>query len=265
MSENNMEMMNKCPGCGRHCDLSAPSCPRGEAYARGERPEESGHNHEHDREQGWRERRGHGEEREDRSHREHGEAFGHHGGHEHPEEHVFRGDKGPHKGHHRPLNEEEYQRLDTDGKLNAQMHLLHHMSRFGVESRGGQGRILRILAEEGSMTQRTLTEKLGIQPGSASEVIGKLERAGFIERRESEEDRRTADVSLTEAGKANFGGISDSGEMWFLPHSNAETAEQNLAFSLVDLAFAESEIKPYKKGKKSDHIGTYLELSFLCT
>ena len=200
MSEDNIEMMSKCPGCGRHCDLSAPSCPRGEAYARGERPEESGHNHEHDREQGWRERRGHGEEREDRSHREHGEAFGHHGGHEHPEEHVFRGDKGPHKGHHRPLNEEEYQRLDTDGKLNAQMHLLHHMSRFGVESRGGQGRILRILAEEGSMTQRTLTEKLGIQPGSASEVIGKLERAGFIERRESEEDRRTADVSLTEAG-----------------------------------------------------------------
>ena len=65
----------------------------------------------------------------------------------------------------------------------------------------GQGRVLHILSEDGPMTQRELTEKLGIQPGSASEVIGKLERAGLVARTPSEADRRTADVRLTEAGK----------------------------------------------------------------
>lgn len=41
----------------------------------------------------------------------------------------------------------------------------------------------------------------GIQPGSASEVIGKLEASGLIERVPSESDRRTADIRLTEAGE----------------------------------------------------------------
>ena len=52
------------------------------------------------------------------------------------------------------------------------------------------------------MTQRELTERLGIRPGSASELVGKLERAGLITRTPSETDRRTADIALTEAGAA---------------------------------------------------------------
>lgn len=77
-----------------------------------------------------------------------------------------------------------------------------HASRFHFDGKGGQGRVLRILSEAGSMTQRELTERLGIQPGSASEVIGKLEKAGLIQRTTSVADRRTADILLTEAGKA---------------------------------------------------------------
>lgn len=95
--------------------------------------------------------------------------------------------------------------MDTDGKLGTLLHELHYMSRFGMESRGGQGRILKLLSEEGDMTQRALTEKLGIQPGSASEVIGKLERAGFVTRSENAEDRRTVDVRMTEAGREQLG------------------------------------------------------------
>ena len=57
-----------------------------------------------------------------------------------------------------------------------------------------------MLQEAGSMTQRELTERMGIQPGSASEVIGKLESAGLIVRTPSQTDRRTADVQLTEEG-----------------------------------------------------------------
>ena len=51
------------------------------------------------------------------------------------------------------------------------------------------------------MTQRELTSRLRIQPGSASEVLGKLEAAGLITRAQSESDKRTTDVTLTPAGR----------------------------------------------------------------
>lgn len=70
------------------------------------------------------------------------------------------------------------------------------------EGRGSQRRILILLRESGSTTQRALTERLGIQPGSASEVIGKLEAAGLIRRTPSTADRRTSDICLTETGAA---------------------------------------------------------------
>lgn len=70
------------------------------------------------------------------------------------------------------------------------------------EGKGSQKRILIILRESGGMTQRALTELLGIQPGSASEVISKLEGTGLIWRRPSMADRRTMDIGLTETGMA---------------------------------------------------------------
>lgn len=79
--------------------------------------------------------------------------------------------------------------------LNRIMHLLY-------EGKTSQKRILILLLKMGSMTQRELTERLDIQPGSASEVLTKLEHAGLIRRSVSEEDRRTADISLTENGRA---------------------------------------------------------------
>ncbi|MBO6039902.1 MAG: hypothetical protein J6P58_01705, partial [Oscillospiraceae bacterium] len=60
----------KCPGCGRGCDLCAPSCPRGEAYARGESPEAGEHGHD----RGQRPGRPDGTAHDGRAH---------HGGHPH--------------------------------------------------------------------------------------------------------------------------------------------------------------------------------------
>lgn len=51
------------------------------------------------------------------------------------------------------------------------------------------------------MTQKALTEHLHIQPGSASEVLAKLEKSGLITRTPNQEDRRTTMVVLTEAGE----------------------------------------------------------------
>ena len=51
------------------------------------------------------------------------------------------------------------------------------------------------------MSQRVLQELLHIQPGSMSEIAGKLEAGGLIIRERSEEDKRRVTVSITEKGK----------------------------------------------------------------
>lgn len=48
MNINDNNINNTCPGCGRHCDLSAPHCPTGREYAEtGKLPENGGHHHHH--------------------------------------------------------------------------------------------------------------------------------------------------------------------------------------------------------------------------
>lgn len=91
---------------------------------------------------------------------------------------------------------------DANSRLIIYLRDLSHVMRFLYEGRGSQKRILIVLEEAGGrLTQRELTRRLGIQPGSASEVIAKLEHAGYIRRTPSKADRRTADIELTEAGK----------------------------------------------------------------
>ena len=178
-----MNETNLCPCCGRHCDLSEPHCDRGREYLRtGVIPERKpGHEH-------------HGEHGPHGEHGGHGE-HGRHGGHEGHEDHDGH-------EHHRPLRRpDNYAVSDIQNKLVINLRDPGHTLRSLFEGRGSQRRILIILQETGSITQRELTEKLGIQPGSASEVIGKLDAAGLIRRVPSETDRRTMDIQLTEKGR----------------------------------------------------------------
>ena len=94
-----------------------------------------------------------------------------------------------------------YQSTDTNDKLIINLRDLGHIMRFLYEGKASQKRILIILNELKTITQRDLTEHLGIQPGSASEILSKLESAGLIIRTQNETDRRTTDVSLTDTGR----------------------------------------------------------------
>lgn len=116
------------------------------------------------------------------------------------------GAHGPHDRGFRPprgklTDSPRYIRENVNGKLLAMIRVLGHAG-HRMDGKGGQNRVLSVLKDGGEMTQRELTEQLGIQPGSASEIIGKLEAAGYLIRTPSPADRRTADVSLTEAGAA---------------------------------------------------------------
>lgn len=94
-----------------------------------------------------------------------------------------------------------YQSSDINDKLIINLRDLSHIMRSLYEGKGSQKQVLIVLGKTGAITQRALTERLGIQPGSASEVISKLESAGLILRTPSQSDRRTADIVLTDEGK----------------------------------------------------------------
>ena len=96
----------------------------------------------------------------------------------------------------------DYEQLGENDKIICNFREIGHTIRRISEGKGSQKRVLIVLRRTGTITQSELTERLGIQPGSASEVLGKLEAAGLILRTPSESDRRTTDVSLTKEGKA---------------------------------------------------------------
>lgn len=94
-----------------------------------------------------------------------------------------------------------YHAADMNDKLIINLRDLGHMMGLLYEGKASQKRILIILNESETITQRELTERLGIKPGSASEILSKLESAGLIIRTRNEADRRTTDVCLTDSGR----------------------------------------------------------------
>lgn len=165
-----------CPGCGKHCELTAPQCATGEAFAKtGVLPLDKGHcKHKHHH---------HGEFG--------GEGCGH--GHHHEGGHECRrGGAVDGDAQAEPLTMEE--------RLINNLHRLAHALRHGAESRGGQGRILLLLRKSGGLSQHELMELVDVRSGSLSEVLGKLEENGYILRMQNEVDRRRVDIALTDAG-----------------------------------------------------------------
>lgn len=65
---------------------------------------------------------------------------------------------------------------------------------------GGQYHCILCLFYHGSMKQSRLAELMNVRSTSLSELLGKLEAKGLIEREPSPRDKRTFQVSLTSAG-----------------------------------------------------------------
>lgn len=74
------------------------------------------------------------------------------------------------------------------------------LDQLGLGSR--QGAILKILLGNDGITQRELTKRLQITSSSMGELLGKLEKGAYVERCANAADKRTADVHLTEKGRA---------------------------------------------------------------
>lgn len=75
----------------------------------------------------------------------------------------------------------------------------------------GQALILSILMGREALSQRELQQMLGIQPGSLSELLSKLEVKGYLTR-EKAEDKRGNLLRITDAGRAAIPGAADMPE-----------------------------------------------------
>ena len=188
------------------CDHSGKDCRRGpenegQGSGRRGRGKERGFEgrgpHGHGDGRGFEDRgpHDHGDGRgfEDRGPHGHGgeRGFEDHGPHGHGDGRGFE-DRGPHGHGERPALEDDSLR----SLLIRAAQSMHH-PRAGAS----QELVLRILDREGSPDQQSLLRELRVRPGSLSELLGKLEQKGLIERERSESDRRRVIVRLTESGR----------------------------------------------------------------
>lgn len=75
-------------------------------------------------------------------------------------------------------------------------HHLHANGKFH-----GQSRLLILLSERNTLTQRELIAFTGRRSATLSEQLENMEKAGYITRSRNEQDRRNVNVSLTPLGQ----------------------------------------------------------------
>lgn len=207
----------RCQGCGRQCPLNALACERGRRINGGfgmeERNEQYEGNNAHKMHEGHSEGKAHG--RLDR-HLHHDGETGHdphipHNIYKHDMPHAFHKRGGKRHGHgekrHLPFDTEEKGAKGLFARLRECGHYLFHLQGHNI----GQNRIIRELAEHGGeLSQRELTEILHLQRASVSEILGKLENRQLLHREQSEADKRTQIVRLTEEGRQMAESLADA-------------------------------------------------------
>jgi len=126
------------------------------------------------------------------------------------------------------LMEDKIMEHNTDlmEQISRTMMLLHryqHQSRKEqvpfADPHRGQGRILALLKMQPEISQKDISYLLDMRNQSLSELLTKLEKAGLINRTQSETDRRVMNIKLTkegedaankaEQGKQDYGQIFD--------------------------------------------------------
>lgn len=80
------------------------------------------------------------------------------------------------------------------------------------EGKSSQKRVLIILFENGDISQRELTARLGIKPASVSELVTRIEENGYLTRKPSKVDRRIQILSLTDSGRTRAAEIKGKRE-----------------------------------------------------
>lgn len=100
-----------------------------------------------------------------------------------------------------PCRRERYRLADINGKLVMNLRDIQRTMHALYEGRGSVQRALIILGDTEPIAQKALTERLVLQPGTVSGVLGRMEEDGLIRRDPCADDQRTLNVRLTEKGR----------------------------------------------------------------
>ncbi|MHB8129765.1 MAG: MarR family winged helix-turn-helix transcriptional regulator [Mobilitalea sp.] len=212
MNDNKDQVCNL---CHNHCSVDNLLCDRGRNYFNNyinegrsginmsDNHDENIEKHHHDN---------HQENHHENHHENHYEN--HQEDHHHEDHHHDNHHEDHHKDHHMRHCQEENHKEEHERHCNHEMaifgnnednlltllgkcgHFMHH-KRGGKR---GQGKILTILAANPGISQKELQEKLGIESGSMSEIVMKLEHKGLITRTKDETDRRMTNLLITDLG-----------------------------------------------------------------
>lgn len=110
-----------------------------------------------------------------------------------------------------------------------------HLRKQGLSEQ--QWRVLRALAEAGSMDINALGEMCQIHPASLSRMLPNLEDDGRIERRASPDDQRYVIVSITAKGKSLFQRMArESEQIYASIERRIGSKELRLLYELLDRA-----------------------------
>ncbi|HBE78957.1 MAG TPA: MarR family transcriptional regulator [Firmicutes bacterium] len=74
----------------------------------------------------------------------------------------------------------------------------------------GQGRVLSILKMKPEISQKELGYLLNMSKQSLAEILGKLEKKGYLIKETSDEDKRSFNIKLTEKGATIAGDMDDT-------------------------------------------------------
>lgn len=103
----------------------------------------------------------------------------------------------------------------------------------------GFAHILDCLSERETMSQRELSERIGIRPQSVSEAVSLLEQRGLVSRESSETDRRVLLVRLTPQGASHLEQIREArrahAARFFAPLSAQEKETLGAILKKLDL------------------------------
>jgi len=91
--------------------------------------------------------------------------------------------------------------MTIDFQLMTAMKCCGHILRHHCIFNESQNRIVIFVDKFGPISQKDLLSKMNMQPGSLSELVGKVEAAGLIEKKNSQADKRIHLLQITEKGK----------------------------------------------------------------
>ena len=96
---------------------------------------------------------------------------------------------------------EENANLPLPMELVRRLRFCGHFLYYRIGGRTGRGRILNVLEDHRQLLQRELQEILGVQSGSMSEIVIKMEAEGLVEKTKCRQDGRQIVLRLTQKGR----------------------------------------------------------------